>query len=178
MSDIRELIEINKNIEKQNAEIIRLLKIIAGEGQSEETVEEEIVEQTPSKQLLNTSLGVGEVIFIDGDDIFKLSVENNENTINNLTGDGEPGNFDLAQMVANESAGKNLSLPDSTVILDKENSHNLAVTLKICVDEGAQNVYIPWSAMAQLAYAPQVIMTLLNLDFYRTEEDLLEKLFG
>ena len=31
MSELSELIKINKNIEKQNEEIIRLLKIIAGE---------------------------------------------------------------------------------------------------------------------------------------------------
>ena len=41
MSELSELIEINRNIEKQNEEIIRLLKIIAKEeDETEEIVEE------------------------------------------------------------------------------------------------------------------------------------------
>ena len=36
MSDLSELIEIAKNIENQNTEIIRLLKKIAGEDEEDE----------------------------------------------------------------------------------------------------------------------------------------------
>lgn len=35
MSELSQLIQINKNIEKQNEEIIRLLKIIANEAEDE-----------------------------------------------------------------------------------------------------------------------------------------------
>ena len=46
MSELSELIEINRNIEKQNEEIIRLLKIIAKEeDETEEIIEEEIEEE-------------------------------------------------------------------------------------------------------------------------------------
>ena len=43
MSDLSELIEINRNIEKQNEEIIRLLKKIAGEG--EKSVKADVLNQ-------------------------------------------------------------------------------------------------------------------------------------
>ena len=69
MSDLSELIKINKNIENQNNEIIRLLKIIAGENQEIDEVEEEI---QPQELLIEDSLDVGEVYFLDNDELFKL----------------------------------------------------------------------------------------------------------
>ena len=60
-------------------------------------------------------LGVGEVYFIYAENIFKLSIQNNESVINNLTGNVETPDFNLAEIIANESITKNQSLVDSTV---------------------------------------------------------------
>lgn len=201
MSELSELIEITKNIEKQNDEIIRLLKKIADEKESEKPAESrpvidlgelylsddpipEMEEKTPEIEnrwrigsLLDTSIGVGEVYFIEGGDIFKLTVENNETSINNLTGDGEPSEFNLQEMIANESINNNASLKDGTVILSMEQSENLPETLRICVEQGAHKVYMPLFASAQLVGAPQFLMDLVKLDFYKNNENLLEKLF-
>ena len=82
MSELEELIRINKNIENQNREIIRLLKIIAGEADfvdrsgyvipEFEEPEEVYPEADEFSSLLDVTCDVGEVYFIDGD-IFKLS---------------------------------------------------------------------------------------------------------
>ena len=198
MSELTELIEIAKNIEKQNDEIIRLLRKIADEKEPAENkpvidlgelylsedkapkVERErpeIENRWRIGSLLDTTIDVGEVYFIEGGDIFKLSIENNETSLDNLTGDGEPSAFNLQELVANESINNNASLQDGTVILSMEQSQNLPETLKICVEQGAQKVYMPLFASAQLVGAPQSIMELLKLDFYKNNENLIEKLF-
>lgn len=201
MSELSELIEITKNIEKQNDEIIRLLKKIADEKETEKPAQKrpvidlgelylsEVEKPEEKKQsveienkwrigsLLDTSIDVGEVYFIDGGDIFKLSIENNETSLNNLTGSGEPIGFNLQELIANESINNNSSLQDGTVILSMEQSENLPETLRICVEQGAQKVYMPLFASGQLVGAPQFLMDLLNLDFYKNNENLIEKLF-
>ena len=97
MSDLSELIKINRNIERQNEEIIRLLKIIAKEDEeSEEIFEEEEYEEEEVEPVDFVS-EVGSVYFIDGDDLFNLTIKNNETSINNLTGEGETINFSLAE---------------------------------------------------------------------------------
>ena len=197
MSELTELIEIAKNIEKQNDEIIRLLRKIADEKESENKPIIDLGElylsddkipkverETPKIEnrwrigsLLDTTIDVGEVYFIEGGDIFKLSIENNETSLDNLTGDGEPSAFNLQELIANESINNNASLQDGTVILSMEQSQNLPETLKICVEQGAQKVYMPLFASAQLVGAPQSIMELVKLDFYKNNENLIEKLF-
>lgn len=197
MSELTELIGIAKNIEKQNDEIIRLLRKIADEKEIEnkpiidfgelylsDDKIPEVEKQTPEIEnrwrigsLLDTTIDVGEVYFIEGGDIFKLSIENNETSLDNLTGDGEPSAFNLQELVANESINNNASLQDGTVILSMEQSQNLPETLKICVEQGAQKLYMPLFASAQLVGAPQFIMELVKLDFYKNEENLIEKLF-
>ena len=197
MSELTELIEIAKNIEKQNDEIIRLLRKIADEKESEnkpiidlgelylsDDKIPEVKRETPKIEnrwrigsLLDTTIDVGEVYFIEGGDIFKLSIENNETSLDNLTGDGEPSAFNLQELVANESINNNASLQDGTVILSMEQSQNLPETLKICVEQGAQKVYMPLFASAQLVGAPQSIMELVKLDFYKNNENLIEERF-
>ena len=197
MSELTELIEIAKNIEKQNDEIIRLLRKIADEKESEnkpiidlgelylsedkapkvERERPEIENRWRIGSLLDTTIDVGEVYFIEGGDIFKLSIENNETSLDNLTGDGEPSAFNLQELIAIESINNNASLQDGTVILSMEQSQNLPETLKICVEQGAQKVYMPLFASAQLVGAPQSIMELVKLDFYKNNENLIEKLF-
>ena len=206
MSEMSELIKIAKNIENQNTEIIRLLKKIAGEDETnkstpKKTIEDftvdfgdlfksnhEVTERENEKieeiekslrigTLLENSIDVGEVYFIEGEDIFKLSVKNNETIIDNLTGDGQPINFNLQEMIANESIKNNESLEDSTVILSMEQSQDLPKTLKISVEQNANMIYMPLSASTQLISAPQYLMDFINFDFYKTEEELLEKLF-
>lgn len=205
MSDLSELIKINRNIEKQNEEIIRLLKKIAGEKEEPKDPfaldkemsrmfvskmvedlaekglideESEPVEQTSSGLPLDIVHDVGEVIFIEGDDIFKLSVKNNEITVDNLTSDGEAHDFKLQEMIANESIKNNQSLDNGTVILNESQSKDLAETLKMCVENGAKNVYVPLSESKQLMWSLDAIRTKINIDFYKDEDFLIEKIFG
>ena len=125
MSELSELIKINKNIENQNKEIIRLLKKIAGEDEDDNQVSFEYVtldspyddvefsEADDMPQVLDDSLDVGEVFFIE-EDVFKLSIKNNEICLDNLTGSDECIDYSLAEIIANESINQNQSLEGST----------------------------------------------------------------
>ena len=59
-----------------------------------------------------------------------------------------------------------------------EQSQNLPEMLKICVEQGAQKLDMPLFASAQLVGAPEFLMRLVKLNFYKNNEDLIEKLFG
>lgn len=195
MSELSELIRVNKNIEKQNEEIIRLLKIIAKE--SEEKVDEPLNDtdfvipyvQMPTddskhfdisgsdlEDILAEPLGVGEVFFIE-EDVFKLIVKNNEVMIDNLTGDGECIDSSLIEIIANESIKNNQCLDEGTVIITEASNGKLPQTMKICIDRGAKKAYIPWKQSMELIGAPQKLQEMIQLDLYRNEEHLIEKLF-
>ena len=190
MSELSQLIQINKNIEKQNEEIIRLLKIIANEAEDEEieeSIEEELNEEYLDENTLfrygvdksiEGEMAAGEVYFIEDKNMFKLSVDENNITIDNLTGSAKPNSFALEKLIANESMKNNVSLEEGTVIISLDNSNNLAESLKICVEQSAKKVFIPVSASTQLIGAPQQIMQLVKLDVYKNEENLIEKLFS
>lgn len=190
MSELSQLIQINKNIEKQNEEIIRLLKIIANEAEDEEigeSIEEELNEEYLDENTLfrygvdksiEGEMAAGEVYFIEDKNMFKLSVDENNTTIDNLTGSAKPNSFALEKLIANESMKNNVSLEEGTVIISLDNSNNLAESLKICVEQSAKKVFIPVSASTQLIGAPQQIMQLVKLDVYKNEENLIEKLFS
>lgn len=202
MSELSELIKINKNIERQNEEIIRLLKKIAGEKEPEKEEDKldvfskmvskslENIGQEPPREpnlnipkspdandLLNVEIGVGEVYYVEDGDVFRLTVKNNETSVDNLTGSSESSDFNLQEMIANESIKNNQSLSDSTAILTKSQAQILPEALKVCYDEGAKKVYMPWSLIPQLVGAPDIIVELLNLTFYKTDEELMEMLF-
>lgn len=202
MSDLSELIKINRNIEKQNEEIIRLLRKIAGEeepskvdaqldGFSEmikksiEHIGEEgprkanfnIPKSPDSRDLLNTEIGIGEVYFVEDGEIFKLTHANNETTIDNLTGSTTSNDYNLLEIVARETIKRNQSLSDSTVILTKSQAQVLPESLRICYDEGAKKVYMPWSLIPQLVGAPDTIVEILNISFYKTDDELIEMIF-
>lgn len=182
MSELSELIKINKNIAEQNEEIIRLLKIIAGEGMPSyvkmPSAIPEGFDEVEHYSLLETSPDVGEVYFVEGEYVFRLSIKNNETIVDNLNGSKQIDEFAFHEMIANESIKRNQSLDDNTVILSKENALNLPLALKVCYEEGAEKVFIPWSSMTQLVGAPENLMTLMKLYFYKTEEELIEILFG
>lgn len=205
MSELSELIEIAKNIERQNEEIISLLKEIAGENKDEKPNNDSVLNLTPDfgdlflsykdaqkeedpeeieldqslriGSLLDNAIDVGEVYFIEGADIFKLSINNNEISIDNLTSDSEPTSFALQEMIANESIKNNASLEDGTVILSREQCQNLPETMKICVEQGARKVYMPLFASAQLVGAPQNLINYVRMDFYKNDDHLIDKLF-
>lgn len=205
MSELSELIEIAKNIERQNEEIISLLKEIAGENKDEKPKNDSVLSLTPDfgdlflsykdaekeeepedfelddslriGSLLDNAIDVGEVYFIDGADIFRLSIDNNEISIDNLTSDAEPTSFALQEMIANESIKNNASLEDGTVILSNEQCQNLPETMKICVEQGARKVYMPLFASAQLVGAPQNLINYVRMDFYKNDDHLIDKLF-
>ena len=187
MSELSELIRINKNIERQNREIVRLLKIIAGESDfvdrsgyvfPEFPEEDEDIYEDAKKfdSLLDVTCEVGEVYFIDGD-IFKISIENNEKVINNLMGDGQSTNFKVAHVVSDESIKRNQSLDDSTVILTDSSKGILPQTLQLTYEQGAKKVFIPWNQMMELLGAPETLQRILKLIFYKSPEDLIEKIF-
>ena len=190
MSELSQLIQINKNIEKQNEEIIRLLKKIANEAEDEEikeSAEEELNEEYLDENTLfrygvdksiEGEMAAGEVYFIEDKNMFKLSVDENNITIDNLTGSAKPNSFALEKLIANESMKNNVSLEEGTVIISLDNSNNLAESLKICVEQSAKKVFIPVSASTQLNGAPQQIMQLVKLNVYKNEENLIEKLFS
>ena len=205
MSELSELIEIAKNIERQNEEIISLLKEIAGENKDEKPKNDSVLSLTPDfgdlflsykdaekeeepedfeldeslriGSLLDNAIDVGEVYFIEGADIFKLSINNNEISIDNLTSDAGPTSFALQEMIANESIKNNASLEDGTVILSSEQCQNLPETMKICVEQGARKVYMPLFASAQLVGAPQNLINYVRMDFYKNDDHLIDKLF-
>ncbi len=209
MSELSELIEINKNIEKQNEEIIRLLKKIAGEEDLKQTVSNEVKqmmraypenpfdfstlaygdedededEEVPNINFdtdnphFEDSLEVGEVYFMEGENLFKISVKNNETIIENLDGSADPLDYSMAEIVANELASKNQSFDVSTVILPDSVIGTLPIALERCIAEGAKKVYGPWKSLMELLNAPGYLQTKLQLDFYKSEEHLLERVF-
>lgn len=187
MSELEELIRINRNIESQNREIIRLLKIIAGEADlvdrsgyvmpEFDEPEEVYPEMESFTSLLDVSCQVGEVYFIDGD-IYRLSVQNNEMVIDNLMGEDETTNFNIAEIVSRESIDRNRNIDDATVILTGSSKGKLPQTLEMCYGQDAKKVFIPWDQAMELLGAPDTLQRVLKLNFYKTEEDLIEKLFG
>ena len=187
MSELAELIRINRNIENQNREIIRLLKIIAGEADfvdrsgyvipEFEEPEEVYPEADSYDSLLDVTCGVGEVYFIDGD-IFRLSVQNNEKVIDNLMGESETTYSDLAGIVSDESIKRNQNIDDATVILMPSSKGKLPQTLELCYSQDAKKVFIPWDQAMELLGAPDTLQRVLKLNFYKSEEDLVEKLFS
>ena len=187
MSELAELIRINKSIENQNKEIIRLLKIIAGESdfvdrsgyvfpEIPEEIENAYENADEFDSLLDVICDVGEVFFIDGD-IFRLSVGNNGAVIDNLIGDSESINFKIAEIISSESIIRDKSLDDGTVILTDSSKDKLAQTLELCYNQGAKKVFIPWNQMVELIGAPDTLQRLLKLNFYKNEEDLIQKIF-
>ncbi|WP_296875157.1 hypothetical protein [uncultured Methanobrevibacter sp.] len=187
MSELSELIRINKSIENQNKEIIRLLKIIAGEADYADRsgyVYPEFEDDTPEvedkfeefENLLDNEIAVGEVYFMDGD-IYRYSIENNEGVIDNLMGGEVTTNFSAVEKISNESIGRNESIDDGTVILTNSSKGNLPKTLQICHEQGAKKVFIPWDQMMELLGAPDTLQRILKLNFYRNDEQLIEKLF-
>lgn len=187
MSELSELIRINKNIENQNREIIRLLKIIAGEADfvdksgyviPEFEEEEEVYPDADSfTSLLDVECEVGEVYFMDGD-IYRLSVQNNEKVIDNLMGGDETTNFNIAEIVSDESINRNQNLDDATVILTDSSKGKLPQTLELCYNQDAKNVFIPWDQAMELLGAPDTLQRVLKLNFYKNEDDLINRLFG
>ena len=205
MSDLSELIKINKNIEAQNEEIIRLLKKIAGEedktprnvvgnqlkpypenpfdfstlayddfDDEEEEIDVIIEVENPH---FSEPLDVGEVYFMEDFNPFKISIKNNELIIEKFDGSHEANDYYFAELVANELVKNNKCFDESTVILPVSVIENLPLTLEKCIAEGAKKVYGPWKSMMELLNAPQYLQTKLQLDFYKTEDHLIERVF-
>ena len=187
MSELAELIRINKNIENQNREIIRLLKIIAGEADfvdrsgyvipEFEEPKEAYPEADSFTSLLDVTCEVGEVYFIDGD-IYRLSIQNNERVIDNLMGGDETTNFNIVEVVSDESINRNQNIDDATVILTDSSKGMLPQTLELCYKQDAKKVFIPWDQAMELLGAPDTLQRVLKLNFYKSQDDLIDKLFG
>jgi hypothetical protein len=203
MSELSELIKINKNIEAQNEEIIRLLKKIVGEDGNvsapvqnvmkpfpehpfdfdtlgyDDLIDEEEVEEEEeiTEPHFDVPLDVGEVYLMEDKNPYKISIKNNETIIDNLNTLAGPKDYYLAELVANELMKNNSSFEVSTVILPESVIGNLPKTLERCIGEGAKKVYGPWKAMMELLNAPDYLQHELQLDFYKSEEHLIERVF-
>lgn len=180
MSGLSDLIKINKNIEAQNEEIIRLLRIIAGEDeapaveeQSEEETEE--VEEVVENLFTVGELDEGEVYLLEGEDVFLLSVKEGETSLDNLTGSGEIGNYALAETALKQMSENDISFSVPTVILNDSVNGSLPKALSYCVDIGVKKVYIPIKASIELLGAPQELQYLLDMEVYKDQDSLIEK---
>ena len=144
------------------------------DSDEEEEVDAVIEVENPH---FDDSLDVGEVYFMEDFNPFKISIENNELIIDNFDGSHEARDYYLAEIVANELVKNNKCFDESTVILPESVMENLPLTLEKCIAEGAKKVYGPWKSMMELLNAPQYLQTKLQLDFYKTEEHLIERVF-
>lgn len=122
-------------------------------------------------------LDVGEVYFMEGDNLFRISIKNNETIIDNLDSSSEPVDYYMAELVANELVKNNQSFDAPTVILPESVMGTLPIALQRCIGEGAKKVYGPWKSMMELLNAPGYLQTELQLDFYKTEDHLIERVF-
>ena len=182
MSELSELIKTAKNIERQNDEIIRLLKKIAEDDSEGQMTIPYVAPEQPQAPDMSFAFGdeseVGEVYFIEEKNVFRLTIKNNEMTINNLTGSTDACYYAEQEMIANESIRLNHAIEPATVILNTEQSMNLPETLKICHEIGTKKVYIPWYSMTQLVGAPETLMIVMKLDFYKDDDQLIQKVFN
>lgn len=176
---LTELIKLNRNLVaqnnmlvNQNSEIINLLKKLV--------LDEDIEVSDEVKLIFDSALGAGEVYFIEDLNIFKGTYQNNELTVDNLNGSATSSGNNLVQLIAGESLKRNTPLSDSTVILGSgvnEKIEKLPETLKIAIENGAKKVFLPLASSMDLLGAPQELMTLLELVFYKDSEDALNKIF-
>ena len=180
--DLSELIKLNKRIVSQNnklinqnIEIIELLKRIANDESVEEDTEIFSIEEIT---FVDKNPAIGEVHFIEDENIFRLSVNNGKTVIDNLTGDAEAGDFTLQEEVARKSAEDKRAIPSSTVILSKKQAENLPTALKICIEYEFETVFIPFYSSTQLIGAPDELRTLINIELYKDSEDLIAKMFN
>jgi predicted ATP-dependent Lon-type protease len=98
--------------------------------------------------------------------------------IDNLMGGDETTNFNIAEIVSDESINRNQNLDDATVILTDSSKGKLPQTLELCYKQDAKNVFIPWDQAMELLGAPDTLQRVLKLNFYKNEDDLINRLFG
>ena len=144
---------------------------------SDEDFEEPVLNFETDNPHFAQPLDVGEVYFMEGENLFKISIKNNETIIDNLDSSSDPVDYYLAELVANELYNNNQSFDSSTVILPDSVMGTLPIALERCIAEGGEKVYGPWKSMMELLNAPGYLQTELQLDFYKSEEHLLERVF-
>ena len=93
-------------------------------------------------------------------------------------GGDETTNFNIAEIVSDESINRNQNIDDATVILTDSSKGKLPQTLELCYSQDAKKVFIPWDQAMELLGAPDTLQRVLKLNFYKSEEDLIEKLFS
>ena len=153
--------------------------------------------------LLGLELDSGEVFFVsnsseDEVDIYRLSVKssdefnvvpseiqseiedeigivNNEIIIENLTGNGTTTQFKVPLLVAFESFNQDIPIESDTVILDDETFDNLPEILRVAIENGASKVHLSLKNAMAILNAPPKITD--YLEFYKTREQIIEKLF-
>lgn len=148
-------------------------------------------------------LNEGEVLFVANSqdnqiDIYKLSIKksdelkvspsqieneirnnfddiNYEITLDNLTGSSMTTQFKVPLLAAIESLNNDKAIQSNACILDDESFLNLPDILRIAIENGAETVYLSMKNAVSVLQAPPMIMDYLT--FYKSNDDLFEKLF-
>ena len=187
--------------------LLKQLNGFEEESSSKEETELPEEEETDIKDVnqyfANTELDEGEVLFVANSqdnqiDIYRLSVKesgelivsppqieneirnnfddtNFEITLNNLTGNGLTSQFKVPLIVAIESLNNNEVISSNACILDDESFINLPDILRVAIENGCGKVYLSMKNAMAVLQAPPMIMDYLN--FYKNNDDLMEKLF-
>ena len=187
--------------------LLKQLNGFEEESSSKEEMELPEEEETDIKDVnqyfANTELDEGEVLFVANSqdnqiDIYRLSVKesgelivsppqieneirnnfddtNFEITLNNLTGNGLTSQFKVPLIVAIESLNNNEVISSNACILDDESFINLPDILRVAIENGCGKVYLSMKNAMAVLQAPPMIMDYLN--FYKNNDDLMEKLF-
>ncbi len=100
---------------------------------------------------------------------------NYEITLDNLTGSSMTTQFKVPLIAAIESLNNDEAIPSNACILDDESFLNLPDILRIAIENGAETVYLSMKNAVSVLQAPPMIMDYLT--FYKSNDDLFEKLF-
>ena len=194
---LNQLITLNKKIIKQNNKIIsqnnKIISKIENINEDNSSNEDfngfmSVIEslnhndENFEKVLVENDLDIGEVYFSNDCEIYKLKDDGCEVVIENIVGSNKTTKTKLTSLIANESLKSNKAIMSNTIILGNINDDNsiekldnISEVLKSCFENGMENILLPFSATADLLYASQELLTTLNLVFYKTPSEAVEK---
>ena len=100
---------------------------------------------------------------------------NYEIMLDNLTGSSLTSQFKVPLLAAIESLNNDEVIQSNVCILDDESFLNLPDILRIAIENGAEIVFLSMKNAVSVLQAPPMIMDYLT--FYKSNDDLFEKLF-
>ena len=182
---LNQLINLNKKIIKQNNKIIsqnnKIISIINKEEKNNSQTDDFNGFMSIIESLKQDENKVGEVYFGCGCDIYKLKDNGEDTVVENIVGNNNTNKTTLARLIASESLKSGRALMPNTIVLghvNEDNSiekiENIPEVLKSCYENGMKNVLLPFLSAVDLLYAPQELLTTLNLLFYKTHREAIE----